>query len=115
MPSVAEIYQQWLFHGPNFHGIQTINAAGNKGIWGQITGLSADRCLNLQPSANWIIDPVMFDSAMQLGGIWARRCLDITVLPTGFKQLHFIKTPDCKQGDILTAYVLMLLLIPKMN
>jgi len=107
LPSVAEIYRQWLFHGPKFRGIQTINAAGNQGIWGQVAGLSPDRCLGIQPSANWIIDPVMFDSSMQLGGIWARCCLDITVLPTGFKQLCFLKAPNYQQGDILTAYVLI--------
>jgi NAD(P)-dependent dehydrogenase (short-subunit alcohol dehydrogenase family) len=107
LPSVVDIYRQWLFHGPKFRGIQTINAAGDQGIWGRVTGLTPDHCLNLEYSRNWIIDPVMFDSSMQLGGIWARHCLDITVLPTGFRQLRFLRSPDYKRGDVVTAYILI--------
>ncbi len=105
LPPLVEIYRQWLFHGPMFHGIQKINAVGEKGIWGQVAGLSSGKCLHLSSPDEWVIDPVMFDSAMQLGGIWARCSLDITVLPTGFKRLQFFAHPECAPGNVLTAYV----------
>ena len=105
LPPLAEIYRQWLFHGPMFHGIQKINAVGDSGIWGRVSGLSSKQCLHLSSCSDWVIDPVMFDSAMQLGGIWARRSLDITVLPTGFKRLHLFAEPECMPGNVLTAYV----------
>jgi len=89
LPSIADIYRQWLFHGKSFHGMKTIYAAGEKGVIGQVSGLSPEHCLRLEKDGNWIIDPVMFDCSMQLGGIWARRCLDITALPTGFRCLQF--------------------------
>ena len=107
MPTVGEVYKQWLFHGPRFHGVQSIEAAGDAGIWGRVSGLSADRCLNIPTKDNWLIDPVMFDSAMQLAGIWTRRSLDITVLPTGFTRLTMFVKPDCHTGDVFTAYVLV--------
>ncbi len=91
LPPIADIYKQWLFHGKSFHGMKNIYMVGEKGVIGQVAGLSAEKCLHVQTTEDWIIDPVMFDCAMQLGGIWARKCLDITALPTGFKCLQFYK------------------------
>lgn len=88
VPPVTEIYGQWLFHGPIFQGIKEIHTIGAKGVVGTVTGSVVQSCFRNQNDSRWQFDPIMIDSAMQLGGIWARRYLDITVLPTGFKRLQ---------------------------
>jgi len=87
VPSVKDIYKQWFFHGPIFHGIKEVYAVGLKGVLGLVAASNTRACFENNGVENWQIDPVMLDCAMQLSGVWARRHLDITVLPTGFKRL----------------------------
>ncbi len=107
LPPLDEIFRKWLFQGPSFLGIKTINAAGEHGIWGRVSGLNPERCLQLPPSENWAIDPVMFDSALQLAGIWARHRVNMIALPTGFRRFTCFMKPDCQPGEIFTACVLV--------
>jgi len=90
MPTAKEIYDNWMFHGPIFQGIQSIEALAKTGITGYVTGANPARCLKNTNGQDWIIDPVMLDSAMQLAGVWTRKYLDMMVLPTGFKKLHLL-------------------------
>jgi hypothetical protein len=106
-PPIADIYRQWLFHGKSFHGMKNIYAAGEKGVIGQVVGLSPDKCLRLEKTENWIIDPVMFDSAMQLGGIWARKYLDITALPTGFRSLQLFSSSTIVSEDLVFVHIII--------
>jgi malonyl CoA-acyl carrier protein transacylase len=104
VPPLSDIYGQWLFHGPIFQGIKEIYAIGSEGVVGSIIGSSVKSCFKNAGDVDWVIDPIMIDSAMQLGGIWARRYLDITVLPTGFRRLHNLARPA--QGP-LTVWIMM--------
>jgi acyl transferase domain-containing protein len=90
MPTAKEIYDNWMFHGPIFQGIQSIEALARTGITGYVKGATPGECLKSVNGDNWIIDPVMLDSAMQLAGVWTRKYLDMMVLPTGFKKLHLL-------------------------
>ncbi len=67
-------------------GIKDIQAVSATGVLGTVVGSNEKDCLKNASTENWQLDPVMIDSAMQLAGVWARRHLDITVLPTGFKR-----------------------------
>lgn len=100
LPGVDEIYANWLFHGPRFQGIQQIEKLAPQGICGRVKGQDAADCLTLSGGAQWILDPTLFDSAMQLGAVWARFYSDITCLPTGFKKLHLFETPDRKDVTV---------------
>ncbi len=88
LPSIEQVYGNWLFHGPLFQHIASIDAIGTDGITGQLSASQPEKCRKEPGKANWAIDPVLLDSAMQLAGIWARQFLDITALPTGFRKLH---------------------------
>jgi len=92
-PHISNVYGQWLFHGPIFQGIKSIISLGESGVLGELVGSSAARCLTNTNGEEWTMDPTLFDSAMQLAGVWARQFLDITVLPTGFRKLHRFAKP----------------------
>jgi len=89
LPQPDDVYGKWLFHGPMFQGIKQIDFLAEDGIEGCVTGSNPKDCVTNADSSRWNIDPVLLDSAMQLAGIWARHYRDVTVLPTGFKALHF--------------------------
>lgn len=92
LPTIKHVYDQWLFHGPRFQGIQKIAGLGLTGIAGNVKGQDPANCLVDNGGMDWILDPTLFDSAMQLGAVWARHYSDITCLPTGFKSMQFFKS-----------------------
>jgi len=104
VPSLDDIYEQWLFHGPRFQGIQSIRAIGTHGVLGTVLQSLPENNFAYTDGNAWEIDPIMLDSAMQLAGIWARKFLESTVLPTGFKKLT--KVSRINDG-LVTARVFM--------
>jgi acyl transferase domain-containing protein/NAD(P)H-dependent flavin oxidoreductase YrpB (nitropropane dioxygenase family) len=89
IPTVGEAYSNWLFHGPIFQGLTDLNALGKNGAHGMVKATAPERCVSNSNNQQWILDPTLFDSAMQIAGIWARYYMDITCLPTGLKKLSF--------------------------
>jgi acyl transferase domain-containing protein/NAD(P)H-dependent flavin oxidoreductase YrpB (nitropropane dioxygenase family)/NAD(P)-dependent dehydrogenase (short-subunit alcohol dehydrogenase family) len=87
VPNVNEIYGSWLFHGPRFQGIKAIHAVGTHGCVGAVALSSPKDNFLRTDGSPWLIDPIMLDSSMQLAGVWARRLLEATVLPTGIKRM----------------------------
>lgn len=99
-PHRDHIYRNWMFHGPLFQGIESIDRLGPGGVAGAVTGRAPGLCLRDPLKDRWIMDPILFDCSMQLGAVWVRFYSDITCLPTGFKQLHLLR--PCPQES---AYV----------
>jgi acyl transferase domain-containing protein/NAD(P)H-dependent flavin oxidoreductase YrpB (nitropropane dioxygenase family) len=93
-PTVQQIYDEWFFHGPLFQGIKKISAVGSSAVFGEIAPSDPAKCLKHTNGDAWILDPILLDSAMQVGGVWARHFLEITALPTGFRQLHKFSDPS---------------------
>lgn len=89
VPQPGDVYGKWLFHGPIFQGITDVKHLAEDGIEGNVVGAKPADCITSADSSGWNIDPVLLDSSMQLAGIWARYYRDVTVLPTGFKTMHF--------------------------
>ncbi|MBY0550856.1 MAG: SDR family NAD(P)-dependent oxidoreductase [Candidatus Obscuribacterales bacterium] len=87
MPSFEFIYRNWMFHGPLFQGIDSVDAFGLNMIIGTVTTSKLSDCIKIPNVEPWTLDPIMLDSVMQLAGVWARQYLGITALPTGFKKL----------------------------
>ena len=81
---VAELYRRWLFHGPMFQGIAQVDAVGMSGITAMLTTSSPADWIAGAPHGRWLIDPLMFDSALQLVIVWAREHWDMVALPSGF-------------------------------
>ncbi len=91
--SVGEAYEQWLFHGPIFAGIVEVEAIGENGVIAQLAPSTPRRCLAQSPAGDWLIDPVMVDSALQLIILWARAYIDMTPLPARLTCYHRFAGP----------------------
>ena len=81
---VEQAYRNWLFHGPLLQGIRRIEGLGARGVEAILEPSPPDRCMRGVGGSRWLIDPVVFDSALQLFLVWARSNLDKTPLPSRF-------------------------------
>ncbi len=87
--SVAEAYDKQLFHGPLWHGIESIETIGKNGIIGQLkTSRPENFIQGASSNHSWIIDPLLVDSGLQLILLWIRDQFDITPPPSKFKKYH---------------------------
>jgi hypothetical protein len=82
--SVAEAYRQWLFHGPRLQAITEIEGISEHGTRAILDASAPPPALRGQSHPRWLIDPVIFDSGLQLFLLWARAHLDKTPLPSRF-------------------------------
>ncbi|MET0136511.1 MAG: beta-ketoacyl synthase N-terminal-like domain-containing protein [Kibdelosporangium sp.] len=82
--SARELYDDgWMFHGPRYAGVSSIDVLADNGIAGALTVLPAQGAL--------------LDCAGQLIGHWMQVCrnVDQTVLPTGVDRIeYFGPAPD---------------------
>lgn len=79
--SIPEMYHAWLFHGPLFQHIETIEAIGPGGVSALLRPSSPAECLR-DASGDWLFDPILADSALQVQVAWARMHWDMTLLPS---------------------------------
>ncbi len=79
--SVSEVYDNWLFHGPAFGGIQHVEAIGRNGIVALLKPSNPADLFSYEPRDHWLIDPVVVDSGLQLVIVWLRHYFDETPLP----------------------------------
>jgi hypothetical protein len=89
--SVAEAYDQWLFHGPMFAGIQEVMAMGDNGIIGRIRASRPEKLIRPAPGGSWLVDPVAADSSLQLCLLWIRSTFDQTPLPSGIEAYYHVR------------------------
>ena len=79
---LAEAYDQWLFHGPMFAGINEVVAIGDNGIMGRVRVSRPQKLIRPAPAGSWLVDPVALDSSLQLCLLWIRSTFDQTPLPS---------------------------------
>jgi Polyketide synthase dehydratase N-terminal domain/Polyketide synthase dehydratase domain len=91
---IADFYERWVFHGPMFQGILRIDQVGPGGVKALIETSSPDRWIAGASQGQWLIDPLMFDSALQLLVLWGREHWDMTALPNGFESYRRFATPS---------------------
>ncbi len=80
--SVEKAYDKWLFHGPLYQGISKIEGFDDQGMTAILVPSSPQQCLQEAPDGQWLIDPVIFDSGLQMFILWTRARLDVTPLPS---------------------------------
>jgi hypothetical protein len=85
---VEGAYQEWLFHGPIFRGIEAIEAIGPKGARAILRPSSIGECLGGASTGEWLFDPVVIDCALQMQVIWTRLHWDVTLLPSGAREFR---------------------------
>jgi hypothetical protein len=90
--TVDEAYRQWLFHGPLFQGITEIQGISERGMAATCRASSPQLCLTGCPDGQWVIDPVVFDSGLQLIVLWARVYSDMTPLPSGLQRYRYFRS-----------------------
>jgi Polyketide synthase dehydratase/KR domain len=83
--SLDAAYNRWTFHGPLFRRLTGIDGLGPDAIRGGIHSSSATPGLRDVRCAGWIIDPFVFDAALQMLLIWSRAQNDKTALPSRFR------------------------------
>jgi hypothetical protein len=88
-----QAYEQWLFHGPLFQGICRVDLLGESGIRALLASSSPRDWLAGKAQGPWLIDPLMFDSALQLLVLWTREHWDMTALPSGFQSFRRFGRP----------------------
>jgi hypothetical protein len=99
---LAEVYRQWLFHGPLMAGVAAITGIGANGITGDLIPSMPEKCLVAAPQVPWILDPVVLDSALQLIIVWSRIHWDMTPLPS---RLHMYRRFGPLAGGKITCQV----------
>ncbi len=82
--TLSRAYREWTFHGLLFQRVTSIAGVGPESILGTIYSSSAITGLSEVHRAGWIIDPYVFDAALQLLLIWSREHNDKTALPSRF-------------------------------
>jgi len=85
---LADAYGKWLFHGPRFQCIESIEGISGHGIFATMASSSPQNCISGMPKKGWIIDPVVLDGGPQLAILWARAHHDMTALPSRFNSVH---------------------------
>jgi hypothetical protein len=95
-------YRDWTFHGPLFQRVTEITGIGVNAIVGTIYSSSAIPVLADVGRPQWIIDPFVFDSALQLLLIWSRAQNDKTALPSRFRSFTRYRPLS---DEPLTCYV----------
>src|SRR5205807_1786887 len=80
--SQEEIYGQFLFHGSDLQGIETIEGCSKRGIIGFVATAPAPAAWIEKPLRNtWLADPLVIDSAFQLIVLWTFENLGCGSLP----------------------------------
>jgi len=97
IPDLQEVYSDWLFHGPLFHGITKITNFGREGIEGNVIGTDPVFVLSPPNSYEWTFDPILLDSAMQLAAVWVKKYMNMQTLPTGFRSMFFASKLDLRK------------------
>ena len=90
---VHEAYDRWLFQGNYFQGISSIDGFNDHGICGLLSPSSPPRAFAEGGSGQWLIDPVILDSSLQLAILWERVFYDMTPLPARFACYHRFDSP----------------------
>jgi phosphopantetheine--protein transferase-like protein len=78
--TASEVYDEhYLFHGPRFHNIVSLDRMGEDGLVGHLEVLPTDNLFKSNPNPSFITDPFLMDAIGQLVGYWP-----IENLETGF-------------------------------
>jgi acyl transferase domain-containing protein/NADP-dependent 3-hydroxy acid dehydrogenase YdfG len=71
--SPEEIYQSLLFHGPDLHGLESIDGCGKQGIIAQVRSAPAPGEWIEHPlRQRWLADPLVLDCSFQMMVVWSQ-------------------------------------------
>ncbi len=79
--AIEDAYRELLFHGPLFQGIVAVEGMDERGAAAVLRPSLPARCVSGADGLQWMLDPVLLDSALQMQVLWARLQWDVTLLP----------------------------------
>ena len=69
---VEEVYQYFLFHGPDLHGIERVDGVGETGFVGTAYPAPPPAEWLAQPlRSSWVADPLVLDASFQMMILWS--------------------------------------------
>jgi 8-amino-7-oxononanoate synthase len=81
-----EFYSTYTFHGPRMRGIASIEQLSPSGIVGAVRTSSPKDFLRTPKRAEWTVDPLALDGALQLAAYWAWTQLGRAGFPVGIEE-----------------------------
>jgi hypothetical protein len=96
-PTAQSIYRDHLFHGPAFQGVRDLTMEAT-GACSMLQPSRPQDCLLTQPSGDWLVDPVVVDSGLQLQLVWSRLHWGLTPLPLEIAELTVTTSPTPRHG-----------------
>ena len=91
---IGDAYRELLFHGPLFQGIVGIEGMDERGSTALLRASDAGHCVADAAGLEWLLDPVMLDSALQVQVVWARLLWDVTLLPAEIGRYTYVARPS---------------------
>ena len=83
VPSLEQIYDQVLFHGDHFRGIQQIIRLSKHGMTAKVLcAPPPEKWLNEPLRSRWIADPLVLDCAFQMAIVWCHQQKGVVSLPS---------------------------------
>lgn len=84
--TIAQAYDEWLFHGPRFRVIERVEGLSRHGAGARVRVSQPRQWLagNGDGSAGWVFDPALLDAAAQMAWLWSRAFRDEAALPARF-------------------------------
>ncbi len=95
--TVADVYAQMLFHGPDFHVIRSIGGMSKGGMEAELDGV-VDAAN--WPCEGWSTDVAALDGGLQLVVLWTQLVTKKAALPTGIGSFRTFGPPT---GGTLSA------------
>jgi hypothetical protein len=99
-PTAQSIYRDHLFHGPAFQGVRDLQAMEPAGARALLQPSRPQDCLRGGQPSDWLLDPVVVDSALQLQLVWSRLHWGLTLLPLELAEMTVTTSPTPRHGLI---------------
>ena len=99
-PTAQSIYRDHLFHGPAFQGVRDLQAMEPAGARALLQPSRPQDCLRGGQPSDWLLDPVVVDSALQLQLVWSRLHWGLTLLPLELAEITVTTSPTPEHGRI---------------
>ena len=102
----GEIYQKYLFHGPDFHGIEQVEGSSQDGIVGITKAAPNPSAWIKQPLRNhWLTDPLFLDSSFQMMILWSFEQHQSGSLPAFVGRYRQFKSKFSPDGGRVVAQI----------
>jgi hypothetical protein len=95
--TVKEAYERWLFHGERLAHIEDLTTAADNGLEAWIRPSEPSTVIGRSVLGDWLVDPVVFDCALQMLLLWQRYRWDTTGLPSRYAVLHRFSAPGSRR------------------